>query len=68
MLLSDRLTSLIFYGPPGTGKTALAAVIASTSKSAFTRLNAAEVGTHEVREALRIAKESGYAVLVSSAG
>jgi len=57
MLLADRLSSLIFYGPPGTGKTALACVIANTTKSAFVRLNAAEVGTHEVREVLRSAKE-----------
>ena len=57
ILLADRLSSVIFYGPPGTGKTALAGVIAHTTRAVFVRLNAAEVGTAEVRQALSAAKE-----------
>ncbi|MFA7190200.1 MAG: AAA family ATPase, partial [Sphaerochaetaceae bacterium] len=37
---ADRLSSVIFYGPPGTGKTTLASVIANTTKSAFSTMNA----------------------------
>jgi len=45
----DQLSSLIFYGPPGTGKTTLARVIANTTKSIFTTLNAVLAGVQEVR-------------------
>jgi putative ATPase len=45
----DQLASLIFYGPPGTGKTTLARVIANTTKSIFTTLNAVLAGVQEVR-------------------
>jgi len=34
---ADRLNSIILYGPPGCGKTALAEVIAATTKRAFRR-------------------------------
>ena len=37
---ADKLSSVIFYGPPGTGKTTLAMVIANTTSSEFTQLNA----------------------------
>ncbi len=56
MLQADRLTSLIFYGPPGTGKTALAYVIANTTKAAFEEINAAASGISDVREAIGRAK------------
>ncbi|MBN2351021.1 MAG: AAA family ATPase [Spirochaetales bacterium] len=45
----DQLSSLIFYGPPGTGKTTLARVVANTTKSIFTTLNAVLAGVQEVR-------------------
>jgi putative ATPase len=47
---SDRLSSAIFYGPPGTGKTALARIIAMTSKSSFQRLNAVTSGVADLRQ------------------
>jgi putative ATPase len=57
VIQADRLSSLIFYGPPGTGKTSLARVIARTTRSAFTSLNAVLTGVKELREALREARE-----------
>jgi len=57
MLDADRLTSALFYGPPGTGKTSLAAVIASTTKAHYDEVNAASIGSKEVREILRAARE-----------
>jgi len=47
---SDRLASAIFYGPPGTGKTALARIIANTSKASFQRLNAVTSGVADLRK------------------
>jgi putative ATPase len=55
ILAADRLMSLIFYGPPGTGKTALAYVIANTTKAHFEPLNAAAAGIKEVRDILTLA-------------
>ena len=52
MLAADRLTSLVFYGPPGTGKTALAYVIANTTKAEFVALNATNANSAEVREVI----------------
>jgi putative ATPase len=52
MLKADRLSSLIFYGPPGTGKTALAHVVANTTRGRFVELNASGSGVAEVRDVL----------------
>lgn len=52
MLKADRLGSVIFYGPPGTGKTSLAELIAHSTKSHFSRINAASAGVKDVRTAL----------------
>jgi putative ATPase len=52
MLQADRLGSVIFYGPPGTGKTSLAELIALSTKSHFSRINAASAGVKDVRSAL----------------
>ncbi|MDE5863229.1 MAG: AAA family ATPase, partial [Lachnospiraceae bacterium] len=41
---ADKISSVIFYGPPGTGKTTLAMVIANTTSSVFTSLNATTAG------------------------
>jgi putative ATPase len=57
MLLADRISSLIFYGPPGCGKTALAHVIAGTTKSAFRPLNAVNANTKDVRDLLAEARQ-----------
>lgn len=46
---ADLLSSVIFYGPPGTGKTTLARVIANTTKSHFSTLNAVLSGVKELR-------------------
>lgn len=54
---ADQLSSVIFYGPPGTGKTTLARVIANTTKSHFTTLNAVLSGVKELREEIKLAKD-----------
>lgn len=48
-IVSDRLQSSIFFGPPGTGKTTLASIIASSTGSAFAKLNAVTSGVKELR-------------------
>lgn len=53
---ADRVQSLILYGPPGTGKTTLARVIAGTTKSYFTDLNAVTSGVNEIRQVVQEAK------------
>ncbi|MFA7108201.1 MAG: AAA family ATPase [Sphaerochaetaceae bacterium] len=54
---ADRLSSVIFYGPPGTGKTALARVIANTTKSHFASINAVLSGVPILRQEIDKAKE-----------
>lgn len=54
---ADQLSSVIFYGPPGTGKTTLARVIANTTKSHFSTLNAVLSGVKELRVEIEDAKE-----------
>jgi len=49
---ADRLTSLVLYGPPGTGKTALALLIAATSRAQFERVNAVTSNVEELRRIL----------------
>jgi putative ATPase len=46
---ADQLASIILYGPPGTGKTTLARVIANTTRSHFSTLNAVLSGVKELR-------------------
>lgn len=53
---ADQLSSVIFYGPPGTGKTTLARVIANTTKSHFSTLNAVLSGVKELRSEIEDAK------------
>ncbi len=54
---ADQLSSVIFYGPPGTGKTTLARVIANTTKSHFSTINAVLSGVKELRDEIQEAKE-----------
>lgn len=54
---ADQLSSVIFYGPPGTGKTTLARVIANTTKSHFSTINAVLSGVKDLREEIEQAKE-----------
>lgn len=54
---ADQLSSLIFYGPPGTGKTTLAMVIAHTTSSVFTSLNATTAGKKDMEEVIRKARD-----------
>ncbi len=53
---ADQLSSVIFYGPPGTGKTTLARVIANTTKSHFTTMNAVLSGVKQLREEIELAQ------------
>ena len=54
---ADQISSLIFYGPPGTGKTTLAKVIAGTTKTFFTELNAVTAGVADIRKVIEQAKD-----------
>lgn len=54
---ADQLSSVIFYGPPGTGKTTLAKVIANTTKSHFSTLNAVLTGVKELRIEIEDARD-----------
>lgn len=53
---ADKLTSLIFYGPPGSGKTTLARIIANSTKSGFTQINATTSGVKEIKAVIEEAK------------
>lgn len=55
-ILADRLGSCIFYGPPGTGKTTLASIIAKTTNSYFTALNAVSSGVADVKKVIEEAR------------
>lgn len=53
---ADKISSVIFYGPPGTGKTTLAKVIANTTSSVFTQINATSAGKKDMEEVISEAK------------
>lgn len=54
---ADQLSSIILYGPPGTGKTTLARVIANTTRSHFSTLNAVLSGVKELRYEIQEARD-----------
>ena len=58
LIKADKLSSIILYGPPGTGKTSLAKVIASTSSSHFSTINAVTGGVKDIREVISLAKDN----------
>jgi len=53
---ADKLSSLVLYGPPGTGKTSLARIIAGTTHSIFSQLNATTAGKKDITDAVENAK------------
>jgi putative ATPase len=53
---ADKISSIIFYGPPGTGKTTLAKVIANTTSSVFTQINATSAGKKDMEAVVEEAK------------
>lgn len=55
---ADKLSSIILYGPPGTGKTTIAKVIANTTSSAFTQINATVAGKKDMEQVVAKAKET----------
>ncbi|MCI8550835.1 MAG: replication-associated recombination protein A [Lachnospiraceae bacterium] len=57
-IASDKLSSIILYGPPGSGKTTIAKVIANTTKSSFTQINATSAGKKDMEEVVSKAKDS----------
>lgn len=57
ILQARRLHSVVFYGPPGSGKTTLAELLAQQTDSHFARLNAAAVGSKELRQELDEARQ-----------
>lgn len=56
-IATDTLGSCIFCGAPGCGKTTLANIIASTTKSAFVKLNAVSSGVADAKKVIEEAKE-----------
>lgn len=55
---ADKLSSILFYGPPGTGKTTLARVIANTTSSIFTQINATASGKKDMEAVVEEAKNN----------
>lgn len=53
---ADKLSSIILYGPPGTGKTTIAKVIANSTKSEFTQINATSSGKKDMEAVVEKAK------------
>ncbi len=68
LIREDRIPSMIFWGPPGCGKTALAAVIANTTRSAFVTLSAVTAGIRDIKpimeQARRTRRQEGRATIL----
>ncbi len=50
LIETDRISSIIFFGPPGIGKTAIARVIANSTKGHFEWLNASIAKVDDIRK------------------
>ncbi|MDI6731104.1 MAG: replication-associated recombination protein A [Candidatus Margulisbacteria bacterium] len=57
LIETDKVTSVILFGPPGTGKTAIARVIANSTKGYFEWLNASVAKVEDIRKVSLEAKE-----------
>jgi len=58
LIREDRIPSMIFWGPPGCGKTALAAVIANTTRSAMVALSAVTAGVRDIKPIMEQARQN----------
>ncbi|MCD6386674.1 replication-associated recombination protein A [Candidatus Sumerlaeota bacterium] len=56
LIKQDKLCSMIFWGPPGCGKTALARIIASSTKAEFVALSAVTSGIKDVKAIIERAR------------
>lgn len=54
----DKIPSMLFWGPPGTGKTALARLVAMTTRSVFKELSAVTSGVRDVRDVVAAARRN----------
>lgn len=57
LIETDKVASVILFGPPGTGKTAIARVIANSTKGHFEWLNASVAKVDDIRRVSLEAKE-----------
>ena len=57
MLLTDRMSSVVFWGPPGVGKTTMARLIAEYTKSRFIKFSAVTATLDDIRREVRSASE-----------
>jgi len=57
MLLTDRVSSVIFWGPPGVGKTTLGQIIAHHTNSRFVKFSAVTATLDDIRSVIRESKE-----------
>ena len=56
LIAGDKVPSMIFWGPPGCGKTALARIIAASTKAHFSELSAVTAGVKDVKSIIDTAK------------
>lgn len=57
MLLTNRMSSVIFWGPPGVGKTTLAFLIANYTKSRFVKFSAVTATLDDIRREIQQSRE-----------
>ena len=56
-ITDDHIPSIVLWGPPGTGKTTLANLIATATKSYFSRISAVSSGVSELRRITNEARD-----------